>query len=264
MNGLRTLLPEKLVNPTRAILQASSRSGPEKLAAQVKDAAVTGSNDIQKFKKDYHSDRMRELFQKVNAADISQGQDVWTTDYIALVRKAGAEGDNPETSSEIVKDSDDSISDLTAMNRFRDANPDLKLKTLDEASGIPLELTTSPATFYVSKSTQGSKSRYTVALEDSDRQSQLGKDVVKYIQAHHGDERLPILLVRQPIFYQMVPANISQSLLASYESLRSQKCEKCHKVFDAFLQFPIARDRRPPEPNQMQPLWTVRHPNCTP
>ena len=199
MSGLRTLLPEKLVNPTRAILQSSSRSAPEKLAAQLKDAAVTGSNDIQNFKRDYHSDAMRELFQKVNAVDILQGQDVWTTDYIALVQKAGAGGNSPKVSNEVVKDPDDNISDIMATKQWRDANPNIKLEILDETSVIPLELTTSLATFHVTKLTDRGKSRYTVALKDSDRQSQLCKDVVKYVQTHHGDERLPILLVRQQI-----------------------------------------------------------------
>ena len=197
MNELRTLLPEKLVNPTRAILQPSSRSAPEKLAAQLKDAAVTGSNEIQRFKNDYHSDAMRELFQKVNEAEISQGQDFWSTDYVGLVQKANARGNNPETSSEVVEKTYDGISDITAVEQFRDANPGITLKILDEASGMPLELTASPTTFHVSKSTGGSKSLYDIALKDSDRQSQLGKDVVKYVQTHHGDERLPILLVRQ-------------------------------------------------------------------
>lgn len=82
--ALRTLLPDTLVNPTRKILQASHQSAPEKLAAQLKDAAVCGSRDIQKFKKEYHSDEMRDLFQKVNTAEIPQGSDGWATDYITL------------------------------------------------------------------------------------------------------------------------------------------------------------------------------------
>ncbi len=196
MFELRTLLPEELVNPTRAILQPSSRSAPEKLAAQLKKAAVMGSKDIQSFKKDYHSDAMRDLFQKVNAAEISQGHDVWTTDYVALVQKMSAGGTNIEIPSKVISALDDSISDVETVTQFRDANPNTEVRISDEASGLPLEITTSTATFHVSSSDKESKSRYLVALKNTDHQPQLGRDVTKYVETCHGDAKLHSLLVR--------------------------------------------------------------------
>ena len=194
MHELRTLLPEKLVNPTRAILQPSSRSAPEKLALQLKEAAVNGSKDIQKFKTGYHSDAMRELFQNVNAAEIPQGQDVWNTDYVTLVEKMGGGASDAQTA---IQDVDEhNISDTEAIKQFREASPDLDFKVPNEGPGLPLELTVSSTTFVINTSNDQSKSRYTVTLEGDSNQSQLGKDIVHYVQTHHGNDRLPALLVR--------------------------------------------------------------------
>ena len=195
MFELRTLLPEKVVNSTRAVLQPASRSAPEKLAAQLKEAAVTGSKDIQKFKKDYHSDAMRKLFQKVNAAEIPQGQDAWTTDYIALSQKMNSTDTNTTASAESAAVTDDDVKDSEAVQQFCEANPAIDVKVLDEASGLPLELNLPSIAFHVGVSSDGAKKGYNVSLKDGGSSSKTNKEVVQYVQTRHAKQKLPALLV---------------------------------------------------------------------
>ena len=195
MSGLRTLLPDRLVNPTRAILQPPSRSAPEKLAAQLKEAAVNGSRDIQQFKKDYHSDQMRELFQKVNAAEIPQEQDAWSTDYVALVQKL--ESNDGKASGQIldakIAKPDETISDADAVQSFRTQHPDVAMNVSDESVGLPIEMQLPSMKFRINKGQLDTNRKYDVTVEDK---SMLGREVQQYLETHHIDSPLSDLLVR--------------------------------------------------------------------
>jgi hypothetical protein len=194
---LRSLLPDKLVKPARAILQSSPQVSPENLAAQLKDAAVTGSRDVQKFKKDYHGDGMRELFQKVNAAELPQGQDVWTTDYLALIRDldGGESKISPSETKERDVAVDETINDRDAVKRFRERNPGVEVTVLDEEKGLPLQIMISSIGFHL-ESLDGDKFGYTVTLRGEQNQSQLAEEVLREVQKKSVGESLPSLLVR--------------------------------------------------------------------
>jgi hypothetical protein len=198
MFELRALLPDKLVNPTRTILQSSNRSPPEKLAAQLKGAAVAGSRDIQRFKLNYHSDAMRELFQTVNAAEIPQGQDAWFTDYIALLKDIKAKETQGETCASNTQSiaTDETPSDRDVIKHFREAHPDVEISVQDETLGLPLSLKASPLNFRVDRAEDRGKQAYSIELEEDGKQTQLAKEVIRYVQAKHVDESLPAMLVR--------------------------------------------------------------------
>lgn len=187
---MRTLLPDKLVNPTRAILQSSNGSPPAKLAAQLKDAAVTGSGDIQRFKKDYHSDEMRELFRKINTEEIPQGDDVWTTDYIALAHRLKSE-DGSEAQALNEKPGTDDLSDLDVIKQFCEKNPGVPMSMADEANGIPCDVTIDTMVFTVDKATSG----YQIVLRDHDKQTNLAKNIADYIEKQHAGAKIRDVLV---------------------------------------------------------------------
>lgn len=257
MFALRALLPDKLVNPTREILQASRQPPPQKLAAQLKDAAITGSRDIQKFKKEYHSDEMRDLFHKVNTAEIPQGSDVWATDYVALAKRL--EGGDRDKADSNVEPSVELISDSDAIKHFRDEHSNVEITMLDEEAGLPLQITVSSMVFRVEKSPLG----YDVTLGNAEKESPLSKEVLKHVHRNHAKETLPGLLVC--VFgLNSCPADYVQSLIASYAHLKSQKCEKCGKIFDRGLDFAIARKRENDTSNQKPPTWRSFHKSCMP
>jgi hypothetical protein len=188
--ALRTLLPDRLVNPTRAILQSSNGSAPEKLAAQLKDAAVTGSADIQRFKKDYQSEDMRELFRKVNAAEITQGQDVWSTDYVALAtRLKDASGSGAQASSEQQYNED--VSDLDVIKQFREQHSTIDVIMVNESIGIPCEVIIDGIVFLV----ENTKAGYHVLSQGNGKQADLAKRIATYITKQHVNTKLQDILV---------------------------------------------------------------------
>jgi hypothetical protein len=178
------------VNPTRAILQSSNGSAPEKLAAQLKDAAVAGSADIQRFKKDYQSEDMRELFRKVNAAEITQGQDVWSTDYVALAtRLMDDSGSGVQASSE--QQSNEDVSDLDVIKQFREQHPTIDVITVNESTGTPCEVTIDDIVFLVEKTEAG----YQVQSQGNGKQANLAKRIATYITKQHANTKLQGVLV---------------------------------------------------------------------
>lgn len=160
------------------------------MAAQLKAAAVTGSGDIQRFKKDYHSDEMRELFRKVNSADISQGDDVWSTDYGALVRRLKSET-VPEAQSSAEKLGTDDLNDLDLIKRFHEQNPKIEVKMADETSGLPCDINVDAMVFRVEKTTSG----YQAMLKEDNEQTSLAKRIASYVKKQHAGAGLWDLLV---------------------------------------------------------------------
>jgi hypothetical protein len=196
VSELRLLLPDKLLRPARGILESSRQVPPEKLAAQLKDAAAGGSRDVQRFKKDYHGDGMRELFQKVNATELPQGQDTWATDYLSMMSDldSGESKIHADTSKEQEVTVNETISDRDAVKRFRDENPGVEVTVLDEEKGLPLQITVSSIAFHL-ESADGDKGGYKVTLRDEQNQVQLAEKVLRQVQTSYSGESLPNILV---------------------------------------------------------------------
>lgn len=90
IHHLRSLLPTALIGPARAAISQQSRTGPQVVAEAVIKAARHGSADIREFQKQWHDEKMRQLFKDANAADTPQGVDAWMTDYEALASSGPA------------------------------------------------------------------------------------------------------------------------------------------------------------------------------
>jgi hypothetical protein len=184
------LLPDKLINPTRAILQSTNGNAPEKIAAQLRDAAVTGSADIQRFKKDYQSEEMRELFRKVNTLEIAQGQDMWSTNYVALAARLKGESGSAASGSNEQQPKED-VSDLEVMKQFREQYPNINITTADESTGTPIEVTIDSMIFRVEKAEAG----YQVLSQSEGKDANLAKRIASYITQEHASIKLHDILV---------------------------------------------------------------------
>lgn len=227
------LLPDKLVEPTRSARQAP----PEKVALQLRGAATAGSNQIKDFKKTYHSDDMRSLWQTVNVADFPQGNDVWTVDYAKLHPKlktatsTAATAPDNTTNVELVS---------STIENFRTAHPELTLEASDKPGQLPVTLSVGPGTFSIDVGQLPGHYEIKTAESTESDPTQIG--ILNYINKTHAGDGLHSLL----------------SLLASYHSIKTAVCQKCGKLFDAALRLPLARERIDTK-DDAEPQWKALH-----
>ena len=232
---MRTLLPDKLIEPTRFARQAP----PEKVAIQLRDAAISGSNQIKDFKKAYHSEDMRALFQTASGADFPQGHDVWTIDYTKSLPAIKAIPASTAPTLGITTE-EQSVASIT--DKFRELHPNLKLE-VTESDQLPLHVTVGSMVFSIhSAKTQG---QFEVAAKQGTTPDVNQIAILTYLNKAHPELGLPALL----------------SLLASYNNLKSTPCRKCHKLIDPNFQLPVARQQLDPK-DGAEPQWEILHESC--
>jgi hypothetical protein len=136
------LLPDKLINPTRFALENPTSYEPEKLASYLQSAAHAGSRDLQKFKKEWHSETVRELWQSVNNAEVPQGEDAWSVDYAALLRNKQTSITEPTLSYGVGQQQESPNEDPPnkIIEDFKFRHQDLKITIVDDTKGFPLDL----------------------------------------------------------------------------------------------------------------------------
>ncbi len=197
LGGLRTLLPEKLINPTRFALENPEGYEPEKLAAYLQTAAQEGSRDVEKFKRDWHSDKVRELWQNVHSNEFPQGGDAWPLDYITLSRVARSHEQKPEgvngTGGQPQPQAEDDVA--SALSTFKARHPDAKLQPSDDGKVLPLDLNLSQMDFRIDSSSSRPTLGYTVSSKPGAATSSLQSEIILRIRSIEGSIRLITLLV---------------------------------------------------------------------
>jgi hypothetical protein len=198
IGNLRTLLPEKLINPTRFALDHPDSYDPEKLAAYLQTAARAGSLDVERFKKDWLSEDMQGIWQSINVGDFPQGLDAWATDYAATLDletkqksssfamlSGGAHPLELPTEAEIAQ----------VVNEFRARHPELKTHVASESSPLPLDVSFGQLDFRVQQDESSGGSEFVVRGAPDTGSLALRKDIIEGIQQSEGKVSLAVLLV---------------------------------------------------------------------
>ncbi|EXJ82398.1 hypothetical protein A1O3_06211 [Capronia epimyces CBS 606.96] len=248
IGALRTLLPEKLINPTRFALDNPDGYDPEKLAAFLQGAAQAGSRDIGKFKRDWHSENVRGLWHTVNTNELPQGADAWTVDYELLARETGAKDDRKAA----INAADDQFQLPTQadtakiVNDFRARYPALKIKVSNEVDILPIDLNVAHLDFCVDRDQTSGNAQYTVKGRPTNQPSLLRDEIVKTIHASDGATGLADIL----------------DILAAYRDIKTRPCDKCSKLFsNTKLQLPLIR-RLKTGVGEKEPQFVALHRDC--
>jgi hypothetical protein len=198
IGGLRSLLPDKLINPARVALENPGGYEPEKLATYLETAAKAGSQDVGRFKKDWHSDDVRQLWHIVNANDLPQGGDAWPLDYGGLLQDAAINEQTsttaddasrefqPPKESEIVKVVDD----------FRARHPELRIHVSDGADPLPIDIQVGKLEFRLEQRPSAGGTEYIVLGKPGAEASSLRHNVLQSISESQHGAGLATLLVR--------------------------------------------------------------------
>ncbi|KIW14765.1 hypothetical protein PV08_07550 [Exophiala spinifera] len=247
IGGLRTLLPEKLINPTRFALENPHRYEPEKLAAYLQDAAQAGIRDVEKFKKDWHSDDVRELWQVVNTGDVPQGGDAWTLDYDTLILQNQGKNStslesrtlthslNGQTDAEIAK----------IVSDFQVKHPDLKISPAHEANPLPLDIGIGQVEFRIEKSRDASTGTFKATYKPGTEPFALRDRILESIKKSDVRSNLMALL----------------EMIAAYHDIKTRPCDKCDILVNNKLQLPLIRQLKTAEDNERFEFLAL-HPEC--
>lgn len=146
-----------MINPTRFALDNPGGYEPEKLAAYLHAAAQTGSRDVERFKKEWHSDDVRQLLDVVKATDLAQGTDAWVMDYGNFLHGSDPTEDQLAATNGLDQHSDIRTGDkpLESINNFKNKHPDISVEILDEVKGLPVNITISQLKFQVDEAVDG-------------------------------------------------------------------------------------------------------------
>lgn len=207
--GLRTLLPEKLINPTRFALDNPDGYDPEKLATFLQSAAQAGSRDVGRFKRDWHSENVRELWHTVNTNDLPQGGDAWTVDYERLLWNSAGKVDSGKPLAVVSNQSASAQTDIAKIvGDFRSGHPELKVNGSNEGNILPMDVTVAQLDFRIDQDQSFGNVQFTVNPTPGTEASVLRDDIIEAIRGSNGISSLAGLLVRKapkPTVYRTEP-----------------------------------------------------------
>lgn len=141
----------KLVNPARIALDTPGQYDPEKLATYLTKAAAAGSQELERFKQDWHSDDMRDLLQTAQREKLAQGSDAWATDYRALLQEAAPNEHTSTSANDASRDFQppNEAEIRKVVDDFRARHPDLNLHVSDGPIPLPIDIHVSSCDFRV-------------------------------------------------------------------------------------------------------------------
>ncbi|RMZ77014.1 hypothetical protein DV738_g4558, partial [Chaetothyriales sp. CBS 135597] len=247
---LRTLLPDKLILPSQTALGARGKTAPQRVASDLKAAAVTGSKSIKSFQAEYESDEMKALWQNTVSVQLAQGDDVWTHDYGNLASKPGSAPGRIDAVIATPKQSGtDSagMDDEAILESFSSLHPDVKTARVKEGHVLPLQVDTDSISFLVDRQASAEGATLHVTLLNDQSATPEAKEVLARILDEGKSQRLGRVL----------------SLLASYKGFKSQPCSKCGRVFDSNLELAIYRKLKQAGSGDALPAWISLHQSCT-
>lgn len=191
------MLPEKLINPTRFALDNPDGYEPEILATYLQTAAQAGSRDVDRFKKDWHSDDVRELWNDVSTNDLPQGGDAWVMDYDLLLQNSGKN----DHAAALVNGTSHLPQHLTdedtteVVNAFRAKHPEMQVHMFPQASPPSLDLTMDQLGFHLEQDVSSGSIGYKVSRKANSGAPDLVQAIVESIQTDETKVGLAILLV---------------------------------------------------------------------
>ena len=266
IGGLRCLLPERLINPAREALDNPGGNEPEKLATYLHTAAQAGSRDVARFKKDWHSDDVRGLWQTVNANDLPQGGDAWAFEYGSILQDAvSTEHTSSPADNAIHEFQPQTETDIGAVvDDFRVRHPELKIHVSAGATRLPIDITVAGIDLRIERSKTVGATEYNVIGKPGADASNLRDSILQGIRQSKDKLGLANILVSNATCLASCEStdNPVQEMVSSYHDIATRPCHKCHKLFDTkTLHLPMVRYLKSPQ-DRHHPHFLALHLDC--
>lgn len=218
---LRDLLPERLIGPMRQAIENPRYTGPPMLASRLAETVKAGLDEISSFKKDWHDEKMREVFAAANVSDVSQGGDYWTVDYVDLIKDQQQQG---TVQADYGSRFDNLQETALAFHNFSERKyTHSQLELQDSSKEVPLVFKTRKLAIVIDRDEKNG--HYELSLAPDNQKSKVTDMVFETISKTGPWKTLENLL----------------DMLISYHDVRLRPCKKCHKLLNEDLDVPTVR-----------------------
>lgn len=123
--------PSNIIGPLREACSTPQQIQPQEIAYKISKGAQKGRHDIQELKQRLNDDRIKPLLKEASNAELVQGYDTWTSDYLSLAKKLIANKTAQSQTRDIPFDTTNEAT--TILDNFANSEHELTLKlTTDE------------------------------------------------------------------------------------------------------------------------------------
>jgi hypothetical protein len=195
---LRSLLPERLIDPVKAAVEAS-RSGhepPAALAAHLRSVAVEGDRDAKEFQERWRSEEMRCVWERAKEASFPQGRDIWGVNYVAMV---GEQGRNSKED-----DVEENVEEV--LGRFKGENPKFKIEWGTETAGkLAIDLAVAGQSLTIIKGERLPEGEWIVTSNIKNPSKVANKEMLRSLRDRPNKRSLKFLLVSSKCIFLLMP-----------------------------------------------------------
>ena len=252
---LRSLLPERIISPIKQSVATHHGNrlvlSPAALAAHLNKVTVQGSAEVASFRTGWYSDEIRRIREQTNTTYYPQGDDAWRVDYQRLAKdmdkiKAESLGEHAAIDDGLMEPEVSGEDHANVFEDFRKSYPRIKLQTEAASAEVTAKLRVAGLNFKVSKEKRSGVEGFVATPDDLGQKPGVNRDIYRSLAQRPPEKKLSDML----------------HLLASYQHVTNQACDKCGLVFDDNLDLAIARKSSKTSPTG-QKIWAAFHPKCS-
>ena len=195
VSHLRTLLPNGLLSPLLETINdrafSQQQQSPAALYTRLQKPAINGKRSIDAFKKAWHGDDIRSLWEIVKLEDNLQGHDSWKVDYRVLTRTLKVHANDTE---EVVVPVEGDTKDV--VQQFKNHSGSVKIKVMDGEAGTPIQVKIAGMTFIVKREAGNPTGEYHVESRSGTRVTEMQQGIMHCMNRKESKKSLSQLLVR--------------------------------------------------------------------
>ncbi|KAK5081146.1 hypothetical protein LTR05_007940 [Lithohypha guttulata] len=239
--------PSNIIGPLREACSTPQQIQPQEIAYKISKGAQKGRHDIQELKQRLNDDRIKPLLKEASNAELVQGYDTWTSDYLSLAKKLIANKTAQSQTRDIPFDTTNEAT--TILDNFANSEHELTLKLTTDEYNNSFPLTAKIG--YLKLVIDRGDNAYSVqsAHPPNGRVPSLSQQVAEVVSKPPTSKRLSELL----------------EMLEAYHDIDYHRCESCHSMIGTDFSYPLIR-KAVPKPEEDTDTsgqkWLAYHEAC--
>ncbi|KAL2810922.1 hypothetical protein BJX63DRAFT_422761 [Aspergillus granulosus] len=269
IHQLRTLLPERLLEPLAPIVNPKVSTGtsvpnsPQKLFQQLSQAARAGVSEVGEFQSMWRGQDMKSVWDRIdtlvheNAGQLLQSSGMWEEDYDALLEELTKQNNTRKEQQQKVKEELERSQLQSAeggwkaiVDNFAQKNaPGVRIATTKSDSSFAIILPKAGMSFRVHpvKTSQDAEIPEWQFSSSAEPSSKLESAVLDCLNSRSRKWDLTFLL----------------EMASSYSNIFQTACIKCGSITDKSANLPAIRHLKATQPpNEPQPVFEAYHATC--
>ena len=225
----------------RSMRSSGQGVSPALFHKQLVGLAQEGSKKMESFRNAWNGEEMQQARAKASADPSPQGDDVWRVDYRKLAQQTGQKSTKEDASMGVEEEPKEDVDNV--IEEFETRHPSIRLDAAGEETTWPLSIRVAGMTFQVLQQAENTAVSYAVGAREGKEVSSIQAQVSNCLNNGKRRSGLAFLL----------------DMLASYADLQKRPCDKCKKLVDTRLDFPVLRMKTKENDTDQ---WKAYHPSC--